>query len=97
LLGFMRGIFARGVECEELCEEFWLGYGDSTVCIVCEVESEEAGGLAIQGYFVVLADVGDDSVDVGLRVAEDKGVVDVNDDVRCLSGGDAIKQAVVEG
>ena len=64
--GFMRGIFARGVECEELCEEFWLGYGDSTVCIVCEVESEKASGLVIQDYLVVLADVGYDSVDVGL-------------------------------
>ena len=70
--GFMRGIFARGVECEKLCEEFWLGYGDGTVCIVYEVESEEAGGLAIQGYLVVLADVGDNSVDVGVRIAEIK-------------------------
>jgi hypothetical protein len=56
----------RRVECEELSEEFWLGYGDSTVCIVCEVESEKASGLAIQDYLVVLADVGYDSVDVGL-------------------------------
>jgi hypothetical protein len=38
--GFVRGIFARGVECEELSEEFWFGYGDSTVCIMCEVESK---------------------------------------------------------
>jgi hypothetical protein len=45
----------------------------------------------------VLADVGDNSVDVGLRIAEDKGVVDTDDDVRGLSCGDAIKQAVVEG
>ena len=64
--GFVRGIFALGVECEKLSEEFWLGYGDSTVCIVCKVESEKASGLAIQDYLVVLADVGYDSVDVGL-------------------------------
>jgi hypothetical protein len=37
--GFMRGLFARGVECEKLYEEFWLGYGNGTVGIVCEVES----------------------------------------------------------
>ena len=44
--------------------------------------------FAIEDDFVVLADVGDDGIDVGLRVAEDEGA---DDDVRCLSRGDAIK------
>ena len=58
---------------------------------MCEVESEEAGWLAVQGYLIVLPDNGDDVVDVVLRVTEDKGFVDVNDDVSCLRGGDAVK------
>ena len=45
----------------------------------------------------MLSDVGDDVIDVGLGVAEDKCVVNVNNDVRCLRGVDAVKEAVVEG
>ena len=47
--------------------------------------------------FIVLSDIGDGVIDVVLRVTEDKGVVDVNNDVRCLRGVDAVKEAVVEG
>jgi hypothetical protein len=53
---------------------------------VCEVESEKACCLAVQGYLEVLPDIGDDVVDVVLRVTEDKGVVDVNYDVRFSVG-----------
>ena len=68
-----------------------MGDGDGIIIIVCKIRSQETGGFAIQGDFIVLGDVGDDGVDIGLRVAKDEGVVDVDDDVRCLSRGDAIK------
>ena len=68
-----------------------MGDGDGTIIIVCKIQSQETGGFAFQGDFVVLADVDDDGVDVCLLVAEDEGVIDVDDDVRCLSRGDAIK------
>ncbi len=42
------------------------------------------------------ADACDHGLDVGVRVAEDEGVVDVYDDVRCVSCGDFVKEAVVE-
>ncbi len=62
-----------------------------------EVESKEASCLAVQGYLIVFSDIGDDVVNVVLGVTEDECVVDVNNDVRCLRGGDAIKWSVVEG
>jgi hypothetical protein len=44
----------------------------------------------------VFADACDHGLDVGVRVAEDEGVVNVYNDVRCFDGGDLVEKAVVE-
>ena len=82
------------VEGEELLEE--LGLGDCAVWVVCEAESEKAGGIAVKGDFVMSADTGDYLVDVRLSVTEDEGVVNIYDYVRCLGRGASIEEAVVK-
>ena len=45
----------------------------------------------------MVADAGDDRVEIGCRVAKDECVVDVDDDVCCFCCSSAIEWAVVEG
>ncbi len=44
----------------------------------------------------MFADASDNGFDVGVRVAEDEGVINVYDDVRCFGCGDLVEDAVVE-
>ena len=62
-----------------------------SVGVVDEVESEEAGCVAVQCDLVMFANILDDAVYVCEGVAENEGVVHVNDDVGCFSRCNAIK------
>ncbi len=45
----------------------------------------------------MVANAGDDSVDIDSRVAEDECVVNVYDDVHCFYCSGAVELAVIEG
>ena len=73
-----------------------MGDGDSAVGVVCKAEAKEAGGVAVEGDLIVLTHIGDDLVDVGQGVAENKCVIDIDDNVSCLSWCYAIEEALVK-
>ncbi len=52
-----------------------------SVGVVIEVESEEAGCIAVQCDLVMFANILDDAVYVGQGIAENEGVIHVHDDV----------------
>ena len=47
-----------------------------------ELKAEETGGVKVQRDLIVLADGGDEGVEVIWVAGEDEGVVDVDKDVR---------------
>ena len=57
---------------------------DRAVRVVIEVQAQEASHVAVQGYIIMLANVRDNRVDVGLGVTEDDDVDDIDDDARCF-------------
>ena len=70
--------------------------GCGAVEVVRELKAEETGGVKVQRDLVVLADSGDEGVEVIWVTGEDEGVVDVYDDVCCLGWGNTIEEALVE-
>ena len=55
------------------------------------MKAEETGGVKVQRDLIVLADGGDEGVEVIWMAGEDKGVVDVDKDVDGFCGLSAVE------
>jgi len=58
---------------------------------VCEAQAEEAVGLAVEGYLVVLADPSDYLFDVSFGVATYESIIHVHYYVCCFVFGDQVE------
>jgi hypothetical protein len=99
------GVEGRGVSVARWGPPFWGGVGWSAISFVSSfgwvtvtVLSALCARLSPRKLCncVVFADACDHGLDVGVRVAEDEGVINVYDDVRCYGCGDLVEEAVVE-